>query len=626
MGRAIVPGQLVLNRSFRWGMPMVISALTLWLLAEKVAPADVNGILQTVRHVSAGQLLSAVLLSALSFCAIGRYDLVAHRHMQSGINDKAASRSGIAAVALAQTLGFGLITGALVRWRMLPSLNMSAALRLSGFVCLSFLGALAVLIALVCLILPAPAGAAIPAIGVCLALPVVLWILFRHPVLKFRHMTLRLPSLTAAGAILIWAALDTTAAAAAFYVLLPESGPSFAVLLPAFLIALAVALLSGAPGGVGPFELALLALLPHMPAPDLLGAVLLFRAVYYALPATLALMACVAPHRPKDWSDPETPLQAPSLWQAKRAEVGVIRQNGGTLLLEKSAAHVVWPTAQSHVGLFDPLAGDMAVLLPALQNAARRENKLACLYKITAPTALVARAAGWQVTRIAQEAVLSPAGFDINTPSRRGLRRKLRQADKAGVMICKADVLPLLEMSKIDRAWQSRRGAARAGTMGCFGADYLAAQRVFLAYQRGRLVGFVSFHTSAHEWCLDLMRSVDDAPDGTMQASICHALDVAGSAHVPRLSLAAVPDVPALQTGPAARLWQAAATRHCAKGLRQFKASFAPRWQPLYAAAPGRTALWLSLLDIARAIHHPTRTASAHNEDEYNEVAPILAS
>lgn len=626
MGYANVPGPRVVARCLRWGLPFGVSVVTLWLLAGQIDPADIRSIAATVQQVSSFQILGAVVLSALSFWAVGRYDVVAHRHFQTGVEAKSARNSGIAAVALAQTLGFGLLTGALVRWRMLPGLTMPMALRLSAFVCLSFLGALAFLLAVACLALPAPSGAALPAMTVLAAALLFLWVLFRSPVLRFGRMTFALPTLPAVAGIVLWAALDTVAAAGAFYLLLPNDGLGFGAFFPLFLIALGAALLSGAPGGVGPFELSLLALLPHVPAPDLLATILLYRAVYYALPAILALALCAFPQpRPFNRTQWRAPREA-DLQAAPRSEVGVIRQNGGALLQVAEATLATWPAGQTRVGLFDPLSGSVTPLLPALRQAARKENRLACLYKITARTAISARLAHWHVLRFAQEAVLSPMDFDLNIPSRRGLRRKLRQAEKSGITTCRATRLPLAAMTEIDAAWQEERGGARAGTMGCFCPDYIAAQNVFLAYRADDLLGFVSFHVSRQEWCLDLMRSTLNAPDGTMHVLVQQAIRAAAEARVPRLSLAAVPEVPALQRGLLGRIWRVLTKRHNAAGLRQFKASFAPRWQPLYAAAPSRTALWLSLLDIARAVHRPSLPANTHNEDEYNEVAPIIAS
>ncbi|MCB1329671.1 MAG: hypothetical protein KDK28_09575, partial [Maritimibacter sp.] len=62
--------------------------------------------------------------------------------------------TGAAAIAVAQTIGMGTLTGALVRWRLLPGLGLAGALRLSVAVSLSFLAAWAVLTALALVALP----------------------------------------------------------------------------------------------------------------------------------------------------------------------------------------------------------------------------------------------------------------------------------------------------------------------------------------------------------------------------------------------------------------------------------------------------------------------------------------
>lgn len=606
----------------RAGFPLLITGVCLVVLVGQLDESHWRGLPQALRQMSGSSLLGAALLSALSLWAVGRYDAVAHRHLGTGISDRRAHRAGIVAIALAQTLGFGLFTGAAARWRMLPSLRFTDALRLSTFVSLSFLSALAVLIAISTLLLPAPDWTTLPATLVLLALPCLVALSFVAPELRVWRWSLRLPSLTASGAILFWTAVDTTAAAGALYLLMPTAEIGFALFLPVFLMSLGAALISGTPGGVGPFELVLLASLPHVDPVTLLAAVMAFRALYYAVPATLAALmllrplgACVRPATDN----------APVLCEARRAEVGVIRQNGGRMLTYANGAAPVWPVPQALVGLFAPVDGPDTALLTHLDQAARQENRVPCLYKVDAPLALTARRAGWCVVRIAQEAVLSPCNFDLSCRSRRGLRRKLRAAEKAGLTIETAETLPVAEMARIDRAWQARQGSARAGTMGRFDVDYLAGQQVFLARMEGRLVGFVSFHTTRAEWCLDVMR-FDGAPDGTMQALVHAAIDAARAAGVPRLSLAAVPD-----HAPLRRRWLAPVARHVGDGagLRQFKAGFGPRWQPLYAAAPGPLRLSLALADIARIVHAapaPANRNTPHEKDENYELAPKLAS
>ena len=61
-----------------------------------------------------------------------------------------------AAIALAQTLGIGLATGSIARWRALPELAFSTVLKITNFVSFSFIGALGILT--VALLAPPGAG------------------------------------------------------------------------------------------------------------------------------------------------------------------------------------------------------------------------------------------------------------------------------------------------------------------------------------------------------------------------------------------------------------------------------------------------------------------------------------
>jgi phosphatidylglycerol lysyltransferase len=77
-------------------------------------------------------------------------------------------------------------------------------------------------------------------------------------------------------------------------VLLPPSELSFVSFLGAFLIAILLGMASHVPGGVGVFEgLMVLLLEPYLPAAQLLPALVVYRAVYYLLPLTIALVVMV---------------------------------------------------------------------------------------------------------------------------------------------------------------------------------------------------------------------------------------------------------------------------------------------------------------------------------------------
>lgn len=592
--------------------PLAFGGFCLWLLSEQVDGIDYGALWASVVAVSPLQWGGALLASALSFLAVSRYDVIAQRHFQINRSTSEAMAVSATAIGLGQTLGAGAVVGTFVRWRMMPNITLKDAARITAFVTVTFLAALAVTIACAALVLPTPhVPSFLPPVILAVAFSVVV-LAFVFPVLPRRGSRLSLPTLPAMAALLGLCVMDTVFAALALYLLLPpDLTLSFATLLPVFLIALGAAIFSGTPGGVGPFELTLIALLPNHPEAALLCGVLAFRAIYYALPALLAGVVFLR-HlaRPKPARSPrhhrayEAYGNAP-LTTVSRAELGVIRQNGGALLSCDAGRYGAVRTGQTLVALFDPIEGDARTMATPLKAAARAQNRIACKYKISARHAVKARKAGWAVVHISDEAVITPASHNTAGSKFRQLRRKLRQAEKADVTLSQptAHQLPLSDMARVSAAWEGQHGVPKGLTMGRFDDLYVGAQKVFLAYQGARLVGFVSFHATAHEWCLDLMRVLPDAPDGTMHLLVQHAIEIAAEADVPRLSLAAAPAVAEGNTALERKIRAYHFKHGGGAGLRQFKGCFAPRWQPLFMAAPGPVQLSMAALDLTRAVN-----------------------
>lgn len=597
----------------RLALPAVVAVLCLWYLGQRVEIGALGLAFRAIGDNSALDWLGALTATAVSFWAVGRYDAVAHRHIGTGIPSPAASRAGVCGIAFSQAVGFGLLTGSFARWRLLPGLGAVTAVRVTVFVAVSFLTALAMLIGLVTLFVrPWPALDLLPVAGL-LAIPAIVLLAFFRPILQFGRYRLTLPTLPALGAIGFWTVVDTAAAAMALAMLLPEPAEiGWTVVFPAYLVALAASLISGTPGGVGPLELTLVLLLPHAAAPDVIAGVMAFRLVYVVFPALLA--GAVLLRSPvKCAGAVRSGAGAADLPADRaRAETAVVRQPGGQILSDGDVSVAAIVTPQAVAGLFDPLSGQVAAALDLLAREARARNRIACLYKCNGRSAAAARRAGWAVQRIAREAVIRPGTFVASGPEFRQLRRKLRHAGKAGVDGERAGpVLPCIELAEVDAAWQSSRGRARGTTMGRFSRGHLDGQEVFVARTGGDIVAFATFHVSRREWCLDLMRWRPGVADGTMHLLIERAIAAAAASGIARLSLAAVPDHVLSRSGGA--------------GLAQFKASFAPRWEPLYLAAPDAPALTLAAADIARAVRWPgpigRKSQGIHQEDEQNGFA-----
>ncbi|WP_415920561.1 phosphatidylglycerol lysyltransferase domain-containing protein [Tateyamaria sp. SN6-1] len=619
-----------MRREWAWlcraAVPVAIFVLCAWILSDKLSMEVLRDLPAQLASIAPWQWVTATLLTAISLYSVGRYDLLAHRHLRTGIADGAAQWSGTIGIAIGQTLGFGLVTGAVARWRMLPGLGFGPALKLSGFVSVSFVLAWMAVTSMVCLLLPAPGWSKWLASAGCAAALCVMAALIWWPQIRVRGWCLRLPSLRLIGGILVWAFVDTAAAAGVLFIMLPAGTLSAAAFYPLFLLALGGALMSNTPGGVGPFEVILLTALPHVDLGALMTAILAYRAIYYALPACLAMLALLRPFRRA--APVEATMAAPDSLRL-RGEVGVITQNGGYLAHTGGATLALWPTGQALTGMGDALRGKPKQALEALRAAARDRALIPLLYKCGPAQAHAARRAGWTVLRIADEALVPLCAYALDTPARRNLRRKLRAAAKAGVTVRTTGPLPHADLARIDAAWQHAHGRARGGTMGRYAPDYVAGQWVATAHVGGQCIAFVTVHKGQEDWCLDIMRHTGDAPDGTMHALVHAALEAAKRAGAQHFSLAATPACP----NPASALWRAVAMRVVravgGPGLRQFKSSFGPEWRPRYAAAPNPVALTIGLGDVARAVHRPmplTSSNQPHDLDENYELASHRAA
>ncbi|MCB1334180.1 MAG: DUF2156 domain-containing protein [Roseivivax sp.] len=585
-------GRRSLRRAVRIALALAVAGLCLWQAMRQMNDVTPAALMQAMGAIPLTGWLGAVLATVASYAAIAHYDVIAHRHLRTGLAASAAARAGAAAVAVSQLLGLGLATGAVARWRLVPALGLRGATALTALVSMSFMTALG---ALIVLFNPLH-DHLVSALG--LALMVLLAAaLLRRPVLKLGSRRIALPSLPAAAAFFTLTLADTALAAAALACLLPDVALS--ALLPVYLLALGAGLLGGTPGGIGPFELTLALLLPQVPADSLAAALLGYRIVYHALPAALAAQAFLSPSTvpllpPQDDLPPA---------QGLRAEHIAALQNGAEGLAAGPSRGAVLSGPQSLTLFLGPADGPLPPLLRALKARARASNRVACAYKLTPRDAALARRAGWRTLPIARDAVIDPRRFDLHAPSARQLRRMLRKAARSGLRTETITLPDWPAMARVNAAWAQAHGGENGLTMGRFERGYLSGQKLYGAWRGSQLIAFLSVMPHPQEPTVDLMRCLPGHPPGTMQALVLAALrDAARNGAC--LNLAAVPAPWLLRLS----------RRH--QGLARFKAGFDPCWRPLFIAAPSWPALALAGWDLWRGIHHPPDLTVAHHDHE----------
>ncbi len=258
-------------------------------------------------------VVRAVGLLAASICIMAAYDLpgVYFARRAGDIPALPYSSIGLAsfcAYALSHVLGATALTAAAIRLRFyahwaVPPGGIARIVALSGS---SFtLGLFTLLGALLVLdpySVPVP-GSLTPVLlrivgGGLLAVPAFYVLAARkRDAVTLLGRRIALPGGRIALAQILLSCLDISCACAILHAVLPAvPGLTYTHTLSLYLGAFAAGVLSGLPGGVGVFDsVLLLGLSAYLPAAEVLGAILLFRVMYFLTPACLAGL-CYAGH------------------------------------------------------------------------------------------------------------------------------------------------------------------------------------------------------------------------------------------------------------------------------------------------------------------------------------------
>lgn len=535
--------------------------------------------------INTWQWAVALIATWVSFKALGRYDMIWHRALETPVCSKQAKTAGMTAVAVGQTLGLGTVTGAVVRWQLLPQLSLIQITQVSVCVSLSFMAAWAVLASLAASYLFTPATIWVFAVFIGLGL---IWIGLR----KWSSRPRVRMAITAGPHILLMAALDLSFAAIALWVLFPDPFTvSLVWVIAAYVLALGAGLISNTPGGAGAFDLALCTLLAHIAEPDILATLIAFRLVYYFVPALIGGGILLANHFAKRTTRDALPAHTP--------QRDLCLQGAKPLGLPQ----MPFAVKQTHLLGSNVIGPMLPFSSPQLQAFGRGGPQFRALYKCDERTAVKARILGWAVRKIAQDATLDPRVWTDSGSKKQQLRRKLKQAAAAGVTItCPTGLLPIAAMSQVAQKWAQTHGGELGYSMGRFTPGYLSTQRVYLIWKDADLLGFITAQTTGRLWSLDLIRNVCAMPSGAMQLAVVTMINDAKSCGVHQLSLGAVPDGP-----QGSRLTAYMVAKRC--GLRQFKASFGVTFRPLYHVAPTRLGWMISITHATIGIQRPQMRA-----------------
>jgi len=281
---------------------LLLFSAALWVIHHELKAHPLHDVLRYIHELPAQRLSLALLFTVISYCVMTGYDTLALKYIKHSIAYSRIALASFIGYAFSNNIGLSMIAGASVRYRLYSAWGLStlAIGKVVVFCSVTFwLGFLA-LGGIIFMWAPmdVPASIHLPLaslrlLGVFFIAVVVAYLLWSFLVRKpltIRGWTFVVPSIRLSLSQITIAMLDWILAGSVLYSLLPHlPGIPFYGFLGIYLLAQMMGIVSQIPGGLGVFEtLVLLLLSPVAQASEILGALIVFRGIYYFLPLVVA--------------------------------------------------------------------------------------------------------------------------------------------------------------------------------------------------------------------------------------------------------------------------------------------------------------------------------------------------
>jgi len=256
---------------------------------------------EAIRSLSGASLAASVGFTCASYLTLVGYDWSALRYVGRRLPPRVIAFASFCGYAIGNTVGFALLTGGSVRFRIYSAAGLRAdeigrvtvfcvvafgfgICAVSGFGVLLRPSVLAHSLGIPVLVLQAVS------VGLIAGIIGFLLLCARRRQVGWGRLSMSLPSMPLVAGQLTISATDLCFACAALWVLLPdELGLSFFGFLPLYCVAVVAGVMSHVPGGLGVFEAVIVfALGDQTDKGVLVGALLVNRLIYYVLPLLVA--------------------------------------------------------------------------------------------------------------------------------------------------------------------------------------------------------------------------------------------------------------------------------------------------------------------------------------------------
>ena len=299
-----------IGESARYTVVVVIMLVAFYLLKEKLSDIKWASVLDAMYKISWVSLVVAAGITAANFLLLTGYDMIAVRYLRKQVPVRRVMAGAVVGYAMSNVFGW-TVGGTAVRYRLYSKWGFSLVeiVAFISIISMTFWLGMFLLagIAFVGLPVQLPEHLASKLIlepatwGWIFLLVVLLYLLasifIRKPV-HWNEYRFALPPFNLSAMQLVVSAGDFVLASAVLYFLIPSDlrghdAIHFSTVLVAYLAAMIGVVVTHMPGGIGVLELIVLEMTPPSAKEPVLAALLLYRVIYYLVPAFFAMLLWV---------------------------------------------------------------------------------------------------------------------------------------------------------------------------------------------------------------------------------------------------------------------------------------------------------------------------------------------
>ncbi len=296
-----------IGESARYTVVVAIVLIAFYILRKKLDGIEWSGVYDAMRTVSPVSLCVAVGITAANFLLLTGYDLIAVRYLRKRLPVHRVMTGAVVGYALSNVFGWS-VGGTAVRYRLYSKWGFSLVeiVAFISIISMTFWLGMFLLAGIAFVALPVQLPEHL-AEGLLLEPHTWGWIFLgvvalyllasyfiRKPI-HWQEYRFALPPLNLSAMQLIVSAGDFVLASAVLYFLIPSEyrgadAIHFSTVLVAYLAAMIAVVITHVPGGIGVLEAIVLEMTPPEAKEPILAALLLYRVIYYLIPAGFAML------------------------------------------------------------------------------------------------------------------------------------------------------------------------------------------------------------------------------------------------------------------------------------------------------------------------------------------------